>query len=144
VTTLELKGLTPPKEVEKQSWPTSVAPKPFKLARPTGDTTLSAIVKAPKGTKLNREAPMRLSVWRLGPKDEVLGVEFKSIPPGTEKASAKFPKSAFGDAVKIRVLATFFPCEEGSEGVCKIAHHAWEMEFDPAAKASETIELPSP
>lgn len=144
VTTLELKGLSPPKEIEKQSWPTGVETKPFKMARPTADATLSTVVKAPKGTKLNREAPMRLSVWRLGAKDEVLGVQFKSIPPGAEKASAKFSTTSFADAAKIRVLATFFPCEEGSEGVCKIAHHAWELEFDPTAKSSETIELPSP
>jgi thiol-disulfide isomerase/thioredoxin len=144
VSTFELKGLTPPKDVETESWPEGVTPAPFKTARPTGEATFAATVNAPAGTKLNKEAPMRLSVWRVGASGETLGVQSKSIPPGSSKLTATFPREAFADAAKVRVLATFFPCEDGSEGVCKIAHHAWELEFDSTAKAGGTIELPSP
>jgi len=144
VTTFELKGLSPPKEAEKDSWPTGVNATPFKTAKPNGDVSVTATVKAPPGTKLNKEAPIRLSVWRLAPNGNVLGVQFKSVPPGSSKVTATFPKEAFADADQVRILATFFPCEEGSEGVCKIAHHAWELQFDAAAQPKASIDLPSP
>jgi hypothetical protein len=142
VSTMDFPGLAPPNAVEKESWPADVKPTPFKLARPSGETTLASVVKAPAGTKLNKEAPSRLSVWRLNEKGETVAVESKTIPPGTGKLTAAFPASSFAEGAKVRVLATFFPCEEGSEGVCKIAHKAWELEFDASAKPSGTVELP--
>jgi thiol-disulfide isomerase/thioredoxin len=141
VSTLELNGLKPPAVVEKETWPEGVITAALKLGKPTAETTLKAAVEPPKGTKLNKEAPSRLSVWKLDAKGGTIAVASKTIPPGTADLTAAFPASAFDGAASVRVLATIFPCEKGSEGVCRITHQAWDLVFDSAAKPSETVEL---
>ncbi|HVJ79695.1 MAG TPA: thioredoxin-like domain-containing protein [Planctomycetia bacterium] len=138
VATVALSGLQPPESAEPEMVLPPVAAidvKPATLAE-TGPYRVAGKVTAPPKTKLNPEAPM---AYKVTAGDRTLASG--KLAAGKADFEFELGASLLGVA-SIDVTITFFPCETGSEGICKIVRQAWRIPVSRAAKGATKIDLP--
>ncbi len=140
VSTLNIRGLKPPKEIQAQA----VSPnlKEVKVSEKEvsiGNNSLILNVKLPKGFHLNPNAPQRYEV------------AFEGEGVGVEKPKAKFTKFPLNIPInamrtgksKLRAKLNIYYCREDNTGVCYIKTLVWKMplRFTADKKVSENIRL---
>ncbi|MFO0946500.1 MAG: thioredoxin-like domain-containing protein [Planctomycetota bacterium] len=128
VTTFPLEGLYPPAEPESE-----VNLEADKAQAVDGVTLKSGgkfrfegSVIVPEGQKLNPMSPMSYAVSFKGTDGKLNPIAKGRIKPVSKDFA--FEVSEISPDVKdLMVAVTYYPCEEGSEGVCRVETHAWKV-----------------
>lgn len=143
VQTLTLSGLTPPERKASDGELPAASKKtldPVVLAR-ASELAISAKVNVPEGSKLNPQAPMSVRV-RETKADGTKETIFKqAIATPAEMVKVNLENVDLGSAKSLEVAVTYFPCEEGSEGVCRIATQVWEIPISIGASGTDHLDL---
>lgn len=143
---IEIKGLQPPKLPDAEAPPTNAkkVELPALTLKSASALEAAGAVVVPEGTKLNPLAPMTYRIESIadGGKATLLA-KGKIAPP-----QATFTMKAAGidltGVKRLRFQVVYYPCETGSEGVCRIQTQIWEApvsSIDPAA-GLDKIHLP--
>jgi DNA-binding beta-propeller fold protein YncE len=147
VSTLEIRGLTPPPRPE----PEVAANLPGAKAVTLGPTVLRAVegairlavnLKLPAGYKINPRAPMSYRVESANPTGPVnrqaLGQSTRVKEPSTE-FEVQLPVSASRGEDRLKLSLTYYYCQENAEGLCKVGSVAWTVPLTLAADAPQTV-----
>lgn len=143
VTTLTLQGLEPPPEVESEArWDASQAQGVDKVTLKSGGTLqITGRIAVSSGQKLNAMSPMSYAVSYLGKDQEQLPIAKGRIKP----VAADFSFEAEGvpsEVKELMVAVTYYPCEEGSEGVCRVHTHVWRIPVTWSSDGPSALALP--
>jgi thiol-disulfide isomerase/thioredoxin len=144
VSTLVFQGLKPPATPDDDdALPTGPTREltPVKLD-PSKETAVRATVPVADGQKLNDRAPMS---YRVDLVAENVGGR-KTITRGrleevAATVSFQIPPVEADPPAHLEISVVYFPCETGSEGVCKIATQAWKVPLAGEAPLVGTLEL---
>ncbi|MBW3597492.1 MAG: hypothetical protein KY475_09490, partial [Planctomycetes bacterium] len=143
--TLEIRGLTPPEPVESEPAPSFAgAPRteapPAKIKPRDGKVTIAIQLDLPQGWKINDTAP---NAYRVVANDESGPVQRAALGAMTrwEGASPSFtidlPVRGEGkDSLDVGV--TFYYCQEGGEGLCRVGNAAWTLPLEVTSTADAT------
>lgn len=160
VSTLDIKGLAPPKLPESTETADDEPGKQIDVPQATvkadgGLLRLAVNLVLPAGYKINPIAPMRYRVQAVGdagPVDRtvisVTGGEKSGGKPATaksvklDKPATQFEipvpvKSTAGED-KLRVSVDYFYCQEVTEGICKAGRATWNVPVKLADDAKQT------
>ncbi len=150
VTTLDIKGLQPPKLPEPPSSADEEAGRvidvPRSIVKPEGGALRFAVkLTLPEGYKINAIAPMRYRVnaeGESGPVDRTaIGKSVKLDKPAAEfefKVPLKSaPAKALAAEDALRVSLDYFYCQEGAEGLCKAGRATWNVPVKLAEDAGK-------
>jgi hypothetical protein len=148
VETLEIQGLMPPAPVEQAAAlafaetprakvaPAAVAPRDGKI-------TLRVHIDLPAGWKMNELAP---SGYRIQAKEaagpvvrEAIGKTTR-LPAPSSTFSIELPVLGEGEDV-LDVGVTYYYCQEGGEGLCKVGSAAWTVPIEIRPAAADVVEL---
>jgi hypothetical protein len=143
VATLEIAGLEPPKLPDPEPRDSLVGATQIELppakVSPSGQAIELAVqIELPPGYKMNPLAPMRYRVEAAdgqGPVSrEALG---KPVPLGEPGNSFKIslPVTADTGRETLKVSLTYYYCQEGSEGLCKVGSVVWTLPIELDANA---------
>jgi len=146
VATLEIRGLTPPEPVEIREAPAFAgvnrAQAPLTVVKPVeGKIILRVSVELPKGWKLNALAPNSYRVeanQEVGPVDRDALGKMTRLEQPFPSFTIELPVTGSGtDSLDVGV--SFYYCQEGGEGLCKVGNAAWTvpLEIQPDAEATE-------
>lgn len=151
VSTLAIADLKPPAKpkIKRPTLPpgaetVELKASPVRLA--DGSVNLTAKLKFPAGWKINPLAPMSYYVEETG-ESGVIAEAALSKATKLAKPSATFnitlPAEKVGK-VSLDVLLTYYYCQDGGEGVCKIGGVKWNipLEVSASSDAPPTVELP--
>lgn len=132
VSTLEVKGLEPPKPVIEKE-PAVVGPRvKFNRAvrpNPKNELEIDVRLKLPSGSELNRDLPISYRTSTVG-KQELFNEE--EIGKRVELSEAKptfrirVPLQEEMGKAPLRIAITFFYCESESKAICKIGNVTFE------------------
>jgi hypothetical protein len=133
VTTLEIAGLEPPPAPEptapaEEDLGRQIALEPQTVQAQDGAVRLAVKLTLPEGYKINPLAPMnyRLAADGDGPVDRgALGVK-RLETPAAEFVAALPVTAADGDDT-VRLSLTYYYCQEGGEGLCKVGRATWTV-----------------
>ncbi len=132
--TLAIQGLAPPEPVETRQAPafagverTAIPPKAVKPVE--GKITLQVKLDLPSGWKLNALAPNGYRVdanQETGPVDRAALGKMTRLAEPTSTFAVVLPVSGDGkDSLDVGV--SFYYCQEGGEGLCKVGSAAWTV-----------------
>lgn len=144
VRTLALKGLpipTPP-EAEAPLPEAHTLALPPAVLKPTDHLQLVGSVVVPKGSKLNLEAPMSYAIDKIRPGGTKLRVTRGRIAPPQATFTLSLKDLSLADAHELQIAVTYYHCETGSEGVCRVETQVWTvpLRFD-AAHGTDKLNL---
>jgi thiol-disulfide isomerase/thioredoxin len=146
VGTLVIEGLNPPAPPDvdhtpKQDRARKVALEPQSVRPSDGTVTLRVTLTLPPGYKINPLAPM---AWRAEADGDAGPINRDAIGQATRLAE---PAASFdvilpltddkGDET-VRLSLTYYYCQEGAEGLCKVGSVVWTIPLRIAADAAET------
>jgi hypothetical protein len=141
VSTFEIEGLEPPSEVEAESpAEKAIDVKQVQLSK-DGPWAAQGKLTVPPGTKLNAAAPITYKVWKIGTDGSTTKVAAGKLPQNKPMFEVKWSDGNLANASAIQIAVTFFPCEEGAEGVCRIVTQAWRIPIQLDANGEKTIQL---
>ncbi|MFO0896776.1 MAG: thioredoxin-like domain-containing protein [Pirellulales bacterium] len=145
VSTLEIVGLKPPKppaSAAKPSFPlaTEIQVPAVEVKPVDGKVQLAVKLILPKGYKPNPLAPIRYLIeteGEAGPVDAKAIGTLQKLEKPEKEFSLSVPVSGPGEA-KLKVSLTYYYCETGNEGLCKIASGIWTVPVTIDESAAET------
>jgi thiol-disulfide isomerase/thioredoxin len=148
IETLEIQGLTPPTPVEQAPPPavagtarTKVAP--TAVAPRDGKITLRVQIGLPPGWKMNELAPNGYRVVAkaaTGPVDRAaIGKTIRLSAP-TSSFAIELPVRGEGEDL-LDVSVTYYYCQEGGGGLCKVGSAAWTVPIEIKPTATAVIDL---
>ncbi|MBX9652618.1 redoxin domain-containing protein [bacterium] len=144
VTTLEIEGLTPPEEStdENETLPNADAKKvePVVLSSPKG-VVIKAAVSVGKKEKLNPAAPMSYRLTKITADGKKEVISKGKTPEVTPKATLKLDEINLDGAKELEFALTYFPCQTGSEGICRIATQVWTIPVSFGSGGTGEIDL---
>lgn len=147
VVTLTITGLEAPAPVE----PPAATPggevidvPPMTLKPENGAIRLAIELTLPEGYKINPRAPMSYRVEAAAAKGPVrraaLGKSMKIKEPATS-VDVQLPVDGASGEDVLKLSLTYYYCQEGAEGLCKVGTAIWSVPVKLNAKASETSVL---
>jgi len=144
VTTLEIEGLTPPKEADDEN-----EMLPHAEAKTVGAVVLSspksveikATVSIGKKEKLNPAAPMSYRLTKITAEGKKEVVSKGKTPEIAPEATVKLDNIDLDGAKELEFALTYFPCQTGSEGICRIATQVWTIPVTFGADGKPQIVL---
>ncbi|MCS6849866.1 MAG: thioredoxin-like domain-containing protein [Gemmataceae bacterium] len=145
VTTLPLRGVEPPKRAAEDERPIFPNPRRTTLAAatlpPHGDLALNVALRVARGFKLNPAAPMRCLIESLS-SGKVTWSEARTLNDRSPPFVVSVPLAKLASSDLLRLSLVYYECSEGSEGVCRIKSHIWEvpLKFDPTSSV-RSLEL---
>ena len=146
VSTLRISGLEPPTPAEED------------LGVPTADATdlppvslvsgqklrLTGSVLVPANHKLNPMAPMSYRVETVDAAGKATRIARGRIKPIKASFDVGIDSIPLEGAKQLRVTVTYYPCETGSEGVCRIKTRVWNIPVELGSDRPVTeIRLPA-
>jgi DNA-binding beta-propeller fold protein YncE len=146
VSTLAIEGLSAPElpapEIRTtDDRATHVAVDPQIVKAVDGAINLRVALELPEGYKINPLAPMAWTATaegESGPVDRAaLGQPVKLEEPAAEFDAALPVTSATGEDT-VRLSLTYYYCQEGSEGLCKVGSVVWTVPLNATADAPES------
>jgi thiol-disulfide isomerase/thioredoxin len=148
VETLEIQGLTPPAPIEQaMAPPLAGTPRakvaPAAVAPRDGKITLRVHIDLPQGWKMNELAP---NGYRVEAKDAAGPVVRAAIgkttrlPAPTSTFTIDLPVLGEGKDL-LDVGVTYYYCQEGGEGLCKVGSAAWTVAIEIKPTAAAVVEL---
>ncbi len=146
VATLQIAGLAPPPEIQEQPFAalpgaTNVSLEPTEVRSVDGKIRLAVKLSLPQGYKLNAAAPNAYVVAALaatGPVDrQALGHSTNLSTPTTSFEIA-LPVGNQSGEDRLKVSLTCYYCQEGAEGLCKVASAVWTVPVRIAPNAAQT------
>jgi hypothetical protein len=150
VATLTVAGLTPPTAPKTAGRPSFSGMTPIKVAEAVvaprdGAITLDVRLKLPAGWKINPLAAPSYYVEASGPSGPIdrakLATTSQTISKPTESFSIAVPTTADRGQETLQVLVSYYYCQEGDAGLCKVGSVAWTVPIRLDAKA-KTGSLP--
>ena len=130
VTTLKIEGLDPPEETESvdEVLPNAESQKaePVVLASPKG-VEIHATVTIAKKEKLNPAAPMSYTLSKINADGKREVISKGKTPEIAPEVSLKLDKVDLEGAKELEFVLTYFPCQTGSEGICRIVSQVWTV-----------------
>jgi thiol-disulfide isomerase/thioredoxin len=138
VRTLTLTGVTAPVPSAVASKPTfpdaTTTALPEAVIPRDGELTLAITLTPPSGFKVNQLAPCRYLVET----DE--GFEQQgSLEDWKGALEIKVPADKIAQANSLKVSLAYLVCKEGSEAVCRMKSHVWEMPLKATAEAKGRV-----
>lgn len=126
VQTLEIQGLTPP-QVSKEPEEIAVEDTTELDAVSLKDSKLQirASVRVAEGEKLNPQAPMSYDL-QAQVNGQWTQVSRKRIQPISTDFTIEVPELV-PESTRLRLTVTYYPCEVGSEGLCRVKTKRWEI-----------------
>ncbi|MBW3595834.1 MAG: redoxin domain-containing protein [Planctomycetes bacterium] len=148
VETLEIQGLTPPAPIEQAPAPAFAGTPRAKVA-PTavapqdGKITLRVNIELPKGWKINELAPNGYRVEaneETGPVDRAALGKTTRLQAPTSTFAIELPVRGEGED-SLDVGVTYYYCQYGGEGLCKVGAAAWTVPIEIKPAAATVVEL---
>lgn len=137
-------GLQPPKppEAPDKLVNATATTVPALILIPKGSLTIKASVKVPEKNKLNPDAPMTYQVVAVLAKGGEKILTKGRIKPVADQFDIPLKDVDWVDVKEMRLVVVYYPCEEGSEGVCRVLTRVWQipLQFD-AAKGQDKLTL---
>ncbi|MEX2118598.1 MAG: thioredoxin-like domain-containing protein [Pirellulales bacterium] len=143
VATLEIAGLEPPKLPDPEPRDSLVGATQIELppakVSPSGQAIELAVqIELPPGYKMNPLAPMRYRVEAADGQGsvsrEALGKPVQLDEPG-KSFTISLPVTADTGRETLKVSLTYYYCQEGSEGLCKVGSVVWTLPIELDANA---------
>ncbi|MGL4460920.1 MAG: NHL repeat-containing protein, partial [Planctomycetia bacterium] len=137
-------GLTPPEPADDDAPPAGAVEltAPAVQLKPGAAFTVAAAVPVPAGSKLNPAAPMTWRVEALAADGKAAGAVKGKVKPAAAAFTLAVAGVDLSGAAALRVTVTSYPCETGSEGVCRVQTHRWIVPITLDAAGVDAIELP--
>lgn len=146
VSTLEIKGLSPPKlpdraESTEPSGGKKIEVAPVTLKPTDGLAWLAVKLELPEGWKINVQAPMRYKVKladETGPIDRDQLEQSAKVDPPMKEFQVELPVKGAAGKETVDVSLAYYYCQEGPSGVCKAGSVTWTvpLTIDRAAEKS--------
>lgn len=104
---------------------------------------VAGVVPIPKGQKLNPASPMSYRIEKISKDAKSQLLSRGPIRPVRPDFSIRLDNMDLADATAVQVAVVFYPCEEGSEGLCRVRTLVWNVpiSIDPKTGVEE-IKLP--
>jgi thiol-disulfide isomerase/thioredoxin len=142
VRTLTLTGLSPPvagdDEISTNDKPKEV---PAVVLAVDKSILIKARVVIEQEEKLNPMAPMSYTLQAIDSKGEMKRIGKGRFETVSQQVEMTFAASELKEASALRVSVTYFPCQTGSEGICRIATQSWQIPVSIGQDGVERIEL---
>ncbi len=148
VATLEIQGLTPPAPVDTPQAPAFVGVErvvtPLAAVKPKdGKISLRVNLELPAGWKINALAPNGYRVEAnedSGPVDRAALGKMTRLQEPSAQFTIELPVTGEGkDSLDVGV--TFYYCQEGGEGLCKVGNAAWSVPLEVSAAGQDAVEV---
>lgn len=146
VSTLTIAGLAPPKPIEPPAQAAVPGGKQVELpstqVRAVDNAVRLAVkLELPEGYKINPRAPMSYRIEAAAEKGPIaraaLGQPTRVKEPAAEFEVA-LPLSAAAGEDKLKLSLTYYYCQDGAEGLCKVGSVVWNVPLTISADAKET------
>lgn len=143
VSTLEIKGLEPPKLAPPKSdgvlaGARQIELPPARVQANQGKVRLAVRLELPEGYKINERAPMSYRVEA----DAAQGVVDRSavgkpvrVKDPANQFEVALPVNGDSGSDRVKLSLTYYYCQEGSEGLCKVGSVIWTVPLELAASA---------
>ncbi len=147
VSTLAIEGLTspsPPKEKQKPTFPGAkeLTVDAVSLKPADGAVALNVELKLPDGWKINPLAPMGYFVEAVGDSGPIhrskLSEETTKLAEPASNFTIELPVKNDEGSDQVRVAMTYYYCQEGAEGLCKVGNVVWTVPIRVANDAAES------
>jgi DNA-binding beta-propeller fold protein YncE len=142
VRTLTLAGLSPPPIRDDE---TSTGDKLKEVPAVVLSADKSIVIKArvvvEKEEKLNPKAPMSYLLQAIDSEGEIKRISKGRFEEVKEDVEMTVLASELKEAAALRVSVTYFPCQAGSEGICRIATESWQVPVSIGQDGVERIDL---
>jgi DNA-binding beta-propeller fold protein YncE len=154
VSTLVIDGLTPPALPESNAEVALPGAKevalPLTVVKPVdGQVRLDVQLELPSGWKINPRAPMSYRIQRVpktGTVDRAPAEKATKVDEPSEQFSIMLPTAGISGQETMKVSLTYYYCQEGAEGLCKVGSVTWKLplEVRPSGQAAVPLKWTIP